>query len=182
MNVTETLLEILKFTIPSVVVLVGTSFIVNKFLISQIQRKQLAIFQDAQDTTLRFRLQAYERLVLFLERISPRQLIPRVYDSEMTVLDLQQMMTYTITTEFEHNLSQQIYISKNGWETVKSIKEQEINMINNIGRTLDPDAPAKELHARIMEYLLRTEGQTPTEVGLIILNDEVRKIMSFGSV
>src|ERR1019366_157382 len=114
--------------------------IVKKFLVSQMQRKQVALFKDTQDITLRLRLQAYERLVMFVERISPRQLVTRVYDPSMTVRDLQIAMTMTIRTEFEHNLSQQIYVSHNVWETVKGVKEQEINMANQLSRALNPDA------------------------------------------
>lgn len=180
-NITTTLLEIAKYTIPAIVVLIATSNIVKRFLISENQRKQMAIFQDAQDVTLRLRLQAYERLSLFLERISSRQLIPRVYDPSMTVQDLQAAMVLSIRTEFEHNLSQQIYVSKNVWETVKGVKEQELNMINRISQTLDPNASARDLHARIIEVVAKAEGDLPTEVALQIINDEAIKVMQFGS-
>ncbi|MES2702471.1 MAG: hypothetical protein V4649_07525 [Bacteroidota bacterium] len=181
-NIVATLLEILKYTIPALIVLAASYLIVKKFLVSQIQRKQLAIFSESQDVTLRLRLQAYERLVMFIERMHPRQLIPRIYDPSMTVSDMQQAIVFAIRAEFEHNLSQQIYVSKNVWETVKNVKEQELNMNNTIARSLNPDAPAKELHARILEYLSKAEGQTPTDVALHIINDEVRKVMSYGAV
>jgi hypothetical protein len=182
MDILTSILEVAKYTIPSLIVLASSYLIVRKFLIAQTQRKQLALFQDAQDITLRLRLQAYERLVLFIERITPRQIIPRVYMPEMTVRDLQQALTITIRTEFEHNLSQQIYVSKNVWETVRNVKEQEINMVNQIAKTLNPDAMAKELHTRIMDLVLKTEGELPTEVALHIINEEVRKVLSYGSV
>ena len=60
--------------------------------------------------------------------INPGNLVTRLYDPSMTVTDLQVAMVMTIRTEFEHNLSQQIYVSQNVWETVKGVKEQEINM------------------------------------------------------
>lgn len=175
------MLEIVKYTLPAIVVLISSYLIVQKFLVSQTQRKQLALFQESQDITLRLRLQAYERLVLFVERMNPRQLIPRVYDGSMTVRDLQLTMTLTIRTEYEHNLSQQIYVSKNVWETVKNVKEQELNMINRIAQTLNPDAPGKELHARILDIVLKAEEELPVEVALHILNDEVKKVMAFGT-
>lgn len=175
------LLEILKYTLPALVVLLATFLIVNRFLISQTQRKQLSLFQESQDITLRLRLQAYERLIIFVERISPRQLIPRIYDSSMTVLDLRTAITFGILGEYEHNLSQQIYVSKNVWETIKSVKEQEISMANQIAQKLDPAASAKELHAKIMDYVLAAESQTPTDVALAIINEEVKKVMAFGS-
>lgn len=164
------------------VVMASSYLIVKKFLVTQTQRKQLALFQDSQDVTLRLRLQAYERLALFIERINPRQLIPRVYDSSMTVRDLQLTMSITIRSEFEHNLSQQIYVSKNVWETVKNVKEQELNMVHHVGKMLDPDAPGKELHARILDFVMKDNGESPTDVALHIINDEARKVLSYGSM
>ena len=176
-----TILEILKYIVPSLVVLAACYLIVNKFLVAQYQRKQLALFKDTQDITLRLRLQAYERMVLFIERISPRQLINRVYDSSMTVRDLQIAMTITIRSEFEHNLSQQIYVSHNVWETVKNVKEQELNMVNRIAQTLDPETPAKELTARILEIVSNTDIELPTDMALHIINEEVRTVLYLGS-
>lgn len=180
-NTAAVLLDILKYTIPAFIVLVSTSLIVNKFLVTQTQRKQLSLFHEAQDVTLRLRLQAYERLVLFVERIGPRQLLPRVYDSGMTVMELRTAMTYNILGEFEHNMTQQIYVSKNVWETVKNVKEQEISMANQIAGKLDPNAPAKELYKLIMDYVLQADAQTPTEVALTVINEEVKKLMAYGS-
>lgn len=181
MDIAGTMLDLVKYTLPAVVVLISSYLIVQKFLVSQVQRKQLAIFHDAQDATLRLRLQAYERLILFIERISPRQMIPRIYDPSMTVSDLQHGILVTIRAEFEHNMSQQIYVSRNVWETVKNVKEQEMSMVNGIAKTLRPDAPANELHARILEYVLKVEGQLPTDVALQIINEEAKKVLSHGS-
>ena len=181
MDTSATLLDILKYTIPAIIVLISTSLVVNKFLISQTQRKQMAIFQDVQDTTLKLRLQAYERLVLFVERIGPRQLLPRIYDASMTVGEFRQIITYNILTEYEYNLSQQIYVSKNVWETIKNVKEQEINMANLIAKKLDPNAPSKELYSLILDYVLKAENETPVDVALAVINDEVKKVMAYGS-
>ncbi len=181
MDVTVTLLEILKYTLPAIIVLVATTTIVNRFIIAENRRKQMAIFEGAQDVTLRLRLQAYERMAMFTERISARQLIPRIYDPSMTVRDLHLAMTLTIRNEFEHNLSQQIYVSKNVWETVKGVKEQELNMVNRISQSLDPEAHARELHARILDVVSKAEGELPTDVALQIINAEVKTVMQYGS-
>ena len=183
METMQTILEIVKYTLPALVVLASSYLIVKKFLVSQNQRKQLALFQDAQDITLRLRLQAYERLVLFIERINPTLLIPRLYDQSMTVTDLRQAIVITIRSEYEHNLSQQIYVSKNVWETVKNVKEQEINMVHHISQSLKPDAPAKELHARILDYVLKAKDEElPTDVALHIINNEVRTVLTYGAM
>jgi hypothetical protein len=178
MTATQTLLEILKYIIPAIIVLIATSLIVNKFLVNDTKRKQLAIFQEGMQTTLRLRLQAYERLALFLERIHPRELITRVYQTGMTVRDLQTGLIASVHMEFEHNLSQQIYVSHQVWKTVQGVKEQELNMINQVASKLNPEGPAKELHQRIIDFIMTTENDLPVEVGLNIINTEAKMVLS----
>jgi hypothetical protein len=137
---------------------------------------------ETQDTTIRLRLHAYERLVLFVERIHPRQLIHRAYAPGMTVSALQQALLLHIKTEFEHNLSQQLYVSKHVWETVNAVKEQELTMITQIGRQLNPDAPAKELHERIVAFVVSSETEIPTEVALQIISEEAKRVLSYGTL
>jgi len=181
MNVATTLLEILKYTLPALIVLIATSAIVNKFIVAQNQRKQMAIFEGAQDITLKLRLQAYERLAIFVERMSSRQLMTRLYEPSMTVADLHYAATLSIRSEFEHNLSQQIYVSKNVWETVKGVKEQELNMLNRVSQSLNPEGHAREFYARVMELLSKAESELPTDVALQIINAEVKTVMQYGS-
>jgi hypothetical protein len=173
----QTFLDILKYTIPALIVLIATTIIVQKFLINETRKKQLAIFQEGQQTTLRLRLQAYERLTLFLSRIHPREIITRVYQPGMTCRDLQVMLVQSIRSEFEHNLSQQIYVSNEVWKTVQSVKEQEMAMINQIASRINPEASAKELHQKIMDYVLTREQEIPVEIGLEVINNEARLVL-----
>ncbi|RQO30935.1 hypothetical protein DBR32_09495 [Taibaiella sp. KBW10] len=177
MSIGEQILELLKYTVPALVVLIAATVIVNKFLVGEYKRKQLAVFQDGQETTLRLRLQAYERLAMFIERAHPRELVPRIYVSGMTVRDLQTLSVASIKTEFEHNLSQQIYVSAQVWNTIISVKEQEIAMINQIAQDMNPDADAKELNARIINFIMTREDATPTEIALEVINNEAKKVM-----
>lgn len=177
-----TVLDILKYILPSIVVLIACYAIIQKFLVTELKRKQLALIHDTQETTIRLRLQAYERLVLFVERIHPRQLISRVYQSGMTVSDLQGALLFNIRTEFEHNLSQQLYVSKQVWETVRGIKEQEMNMIIQISKQLSPDADAKELNRRIADYVASSEGDMPGDIALQIINEEAKRMLNYGNL
>jgi len=174
----QTFLEILKYTIPAIVVLIACTIIVNKFLINETQRKRLAIFRQGMDTTLRLRLQAYERLAMYMERIHPRVLIPRVYETGMTVRDLQTAMLEVVRAEYEHNLSQQIYVSAQVWKTVQSVKEQEMAMMNQLASQLNPEASAKELHQRMIEFIVANENSIPAEVALEVINNEAKLILS----
>lgn len=183
MNLTlAAVLEILKYILPALVVLLATYTIVSKFIHKETRQKHLELLQDTQNVTIRLRLQAYERLVIYLERIHPRQLVPRLYQQGMTVSELRSVLVYTINTELEHNYSQQIYVTKKVWDTVRHVKEQELNMINNIAQQLDPQAPARDLHTRIVDYILTTDGGMPTEIALQIIQDEARMVLNHGSI
>jgi len=175
----DTLLDILKYTLPAIIVLIANAIIVNKFLITEMRKRQMAIFQDGLQISLRLRLQAYERLTLLLERVQPRSIIPRLYHSGMTVQGLQYALIHSIKQEFEHNLSQQIYVSDRVWQTVVGIKEQEMAMINRIAATLKPEASAKELHHRILDYILKSEeDKLPIQIGLSLIQQEAKLVLS----
>ncbi len=178
MTALQTILEILKYIIPAIIVLIATTTIVKRFLVNETERKRLAIFAEGQDTTLRLRLQAYERLALYMERIHPRVLIPRLYSTGMTTRELQAAILETIRMEYEHNLSQQIYVSTQVWKTIQSVKEQEIAMINQIVTLLNPDGSAKELHQKIVDFILTNENDLPVEVALDIINREAKLVLS----
>jgi hypothetical protein len=178
----ETILEILKYTLPAIIVLISSYMIVKKFLVTETTRKQIALMHDTKDTTIRYRLQAYERLVLFIERIAPQALVPRIYQKGMSAADLRAALVFNINAEFEHNLSQQVYVSKEVWQTVRGVKDQEVNMINHIHQQLGPNASAVELHKKIVEYVLTAEGELPTDIALQIIQGEAKRVLSTGSL
>ncbi len=180
--ITTTLLELLKYTVPALVVLLTSYLVVNKFLVSDTQRKQISLLRETQDVSHRLRLQAYERLTLFLERIHPRNLTARVYVTGMSAPEFAAAMNLTIQTEWEHNISQQIYVSRQVWETIRGVKEQELNMINQLAAQLKPEATAADLNRRMVEAVLSEPDELPTEVALQIVHDEARKVLSLGAV
>lgn len=174
------ILEILKYTLPAAIMMGITYLIVQKFLVSELQRKQIALLHETHNVTIPLRLQAYERLSLFVERIQNRQIISRVYSPGMTVADLRQALVITINAEWEHNLTQQIYVSRQVWETVKHMKEQELSLIHNMAQQLSAEAPARELQTRMSEYINSQEEETPGAVALAIISEEAKRVLSYG--
>ncbi len=174
------ILEIAKYILPAIVVLIATYLIVNKFLVKEIERKQLAIFQENSSTSLKLRLQAYERLSIFVERMHPNSMISRYYVPGTTAQDLQLSMVQGIRAEFEHNLSQQIYVSHELWQTLKTVVEQEITMINRVGASIAMGEPATLLMSKMTEYIVTTESVMPTAIALETINREAKQML-FGS-
>ena len=148
------LLEILKYTLPSVVVFLTAYFILKQVLNKQTEQYQAEIKTQLTRENLKMitpiRMQAYERMVLFLERIAPSNLILRQNQSGLNVFQFQKRLIHAIREEFEHNLSQQLYISTNAWEQAVQAKEEVVRLINTAASQLKSDEPSTELGALII--------------------------------
>jgi hypothetical protein len=136
-----------------------------------------AAAQEQQAVVLPLQLQAYERIVLFVERISPQSLISRINQPGFTVLDMQIGMVSSIKSEYDHNVSQQIYVTAAAWEAVKTVKEQTISIINQVALKLPPDANAIELNKQLLE-LFMAQKESPAEIAAEIINVEAKKLMN----
>ena len=114
------LLEILKYVLPSLVVLAAAYYLLKLFLDNEQNKRLSDIKMAGYKIITPIRLQAYERLVLFIERISPESLVMRVHKPELSAMQMQTNLIQTIREEFEHNLSQQVYVSSQAWELVRN--------------------------------------------------------------
>ncbi|PSL48084.1 hypothetical protein CLV51_102946 [Chitinophaga niastensis] len=125
---------------------------------------------------LPLQLQAYERMALYTDRITPQSLIGRIYQPGFSAVDMQISMVQNIKAEYEHNVTQQIYVSATTWEAVKTLKEQTISVINQVAIQLPPDAPAMELNKQILEVFMQA-GESPAELTAQIINAEAKRLM-----
>lgn len=139
------LLYSLRYAIPSVVVFFTAYFLLKEFFQMESQRRKQDILAERLRISLPVRLQAYERIILLLERISPGSLISRLHKPGMTAPEFQRLLVHTIRDEFNHNLSQQLYVSVPAWEMVKSAKEEMISQVNTAAARLDEKATSADL-------------------------------------
>jgi len=152
----ETMLEILKYTLPAIIVLLATFIIIRAFMENETKRRSSEIVQSGLKTMIPVRMQAYERLVLFLERTLPENLVLRSNRPGMKGFELKAEMIKNIREEFEHNMSQQLYVSEKAWALIGEAREEMIHLINTSGRGLDDKAGSREAAAAIMgEFLQR---------------------------
>ena len=166
------IMEILKYTIPALIVFLTTLFVVRSYYKNDQEKRKNEIRMLNQKIITPIRLQAYERIVLFLERISPDSVIMRLNDPKMKAAQLQSDILSTIRAEFEHNLSQQIYVSNKAWEVVKSARSSIIQIINKAAEKVKPDAPAYELSKVILESMMEA-SKTPVMVAIEFLKKEM---------
>lgn len=165
--------EIVKFTLPSLIVFFTAFYVLRLMIKKEQENKRIEIVMNNQKMITPLRLQAYERIILFLERISPNSIVMRLQTPTMTVQQLQKEMLVIIRTEFEHNLSQQLYVSIEAWEEVKIAKEKTIKIINSLCDELKPTDNAMQLSQLLFEELIEME-QTPTQKAINSLKEEIR--------
>ena len=160
------------------VALTGLLFflVVKKYFDNEQKVRMLEMRIEEHKESLRvvspIRLQAYERMALFLERISPNSLVLRCYHPGMDMQTLQSEMTSSIRSEWEHNLSQQVYMSSDVWQKIRQAKEEMINIVNSSASTLERDAAPTELAGRVFATV--TEKDLPTDAALECMKAEIK--------
>lgn len=179
--------DTLMYFVPAFLVMIAMFMVVKRFTDSQltlfrrllerdIQLKSMEDRMEKQRGSIPLKLQAYERLVLFLERISPNSLLVRVHRGGMSAQQLQADLVATIRAEFEHNLSQQIYVSEQSWEEVKAAKEELIRIVNNAFSGVGAAATGIQMSSKIFEQVLGMET-VPTQKAIDFLKSEAKKIL-----
>jgi hypothetical protein len=169
------LLEILKYVLPSLVVMATSYYLLKLFLDNEQKKKNSEIKMAGYKIITPIRLQAYERLVLFLERISPESLVMRIHKTDMTAVQMQSVLLQNVREEFEHNLSQQVYVSSQAWEVIRTAREDIIKIVNTAAAKLNDNATATDLSQKIFELSL-TENKLVIKSALEFLKNEIRQV------
>lgn len=122
-------------------------------------------------------LQAYERLVILVDRIALPHLISRVNQPHATSREMQLLLTQNIRSEFDYNITQQIYVTPDAWNAVKNLKEQNLLIINQLANVLPPQATGLDLNKLLLEFLMNDKKGTLHEVVSEALSYEAKKLM-----
>jgi len=172
----EALADILKITIPALIVFLTSYFLLRNMIRNdQDKRRQELILQNSRTVTP-IKLQAYERIVLFLERISLESMLLRVSTADMTAAQLHSALLSTIRSEFEHNLSQQIYMSQQAWEVARNARSNMIKIINTEAEKMPQNATAIALSKQLLEKIMELDKE-PTRVAIEYIKAEVGRMI-----
>lgn len=165
--------QIFLILIPAALVLFGMYISVNSLLNKQVEIKNIDLKSDSRKITIPLQLQAYERIILLLERISPSNLLLRLNGSSLNVGDFKQIIVREIREEFSHNLSQQIYMSDITWAKVKTAVESTIGLINETAAGLDLTANGMELSKNLLNNVLNSPT-SPIEIAIEGVKADIR--------
>jgi hypothetical protein len=123
-------------------------------------------------------LQAYERLILLTDRISIPSLIHRVNQPGLTARDMQALLTQSIRQEFEHNITQQIYVTPEAWDAVRNFKEQNLLIINQVASFMPGETPGIELNKHLLDLLVQNPKVSLQNIVSEALSFEAKKLLN----
>ena len=168
--------EILKIVLPALMVFLAGYLAIRAMIRNEANRRKTELLFGSNKITLPIRLQAYERLILLLERISPESIIVRVNKKGMLASDLQAVLLGNIRAEWEHNLSQQLYVSHEAWEMVRNAKENIVKLINISADRVNPNELVIVLSQKILEIMVELDTN-PVSYAVDFLKKEVKEIL-----
>ena len=171
----EALTEFGKIILPAGAVLYAMFLTTRMFLNKEYEKRLIDIKIKNNETVLPVRLQAYERICLFLERIAPKNLIVRLNIGEMTAREFQQVLLHEIREEFGHNLSQQVYMSEESWNLVKNAMEEIIMLVNEASGELEEGAMSIDLSRKVFEKVIERQ-ELGTDMALSFVKNEIQQV------
>lgn len=124
---------------------------------------------------LPLRLQAYERMIVFIERINPANLLVRLHQQGISAKDLQAVILNEIRTEYQHNVTQQLYVNPAGWNVLRKLKEDTIAMLNNAVAGLPVDASGIDLSRKVLEHMA-TIAENPYDLSLELIQKDIHQL------
>lgn len=167
-----------QYLLPTLVAMLFAYLMVRAFLNNDVKKRKLDYLKEQGETGLRLRLQAYERMVLFLERIHPLQLSSQLYRNGMTVAQLQTAIIHQVNTEYNHNITQQVYADRDSWTKLRNAKEDTLNFIIECASQKNPDTDGKALVQEVAAQLSKRDGMLPSQDAALFIQGQASRILN----
>lgn len=168
--------DTLQFLLPAILVLITAYLLIDKMIKNEKEKYDFELRKQNSPNITTLKLRAYERLMLLLERITPHSMLLNRIGANMSVLELQATLLDDIRKEFEHNCSQQIYVSTELWQTIVAAKDNTVQLINLSSAQYESGEPASKLATTIIQ-IYDTQDETAIDAAKSMLKNEVSNIL-----
>ncbi|MBD1394312.1 DUF7935 family protein [Mucilaginibacter glaciei] len=169
------LIDILKYTMAGVGVVYIAFYLFKPYMDRSATIQLAELKKSISSQTLPLRLQAYERLVLFADRINPANLLIRLSGNGYTAAELHSLIVADIRNEFQHNVTQQIYVSERAWAVTKRVKEDTLSVVNTAIKALPENATGLDLGRIILNHLSKLE-QNPYDIATDLIRKDLEDL------
>jgi len=169
----ERIIDLILYAIPALITGIIAYYFFKEHTKNEDGRRRFLLHKDIQVNALPLRLQAYERMTLFLERISPNNILVRVVPKSSNKEDYEALLISTIEQEYDHNLTQQIYMSDECWNIITAAKNATIQLIRKAS-LLEKTATANKLREVVITEMM--DRRAPSDAALSFIKQEVSEI------
>jgi len=169
-------LELLKLTIPGLLTFLAAYFVLKTYLDQQTEQERIKLQREQRQSSLPLKLQAYERFSMFCERITIPNLLLRTRKEGMSAGELRLALLLALQQEYEHNITQQVYVSTQLWEIIKLAREESVNLIALAAQEVDQQAAGKALADRLMALVEEREALVVEQALLAIRKEAASKM------
>ena len=167
------IIELVSYTLPTLIMAFVAYSFFELYTKNETEKRNYLLKKDTKPDTLSLRLQAYERMTLFLERINPSQLLVRITPISNDKRDYQNFVIAQIEQEFEHNLTQQIYVSDDCWSIIMTAKNATIQMLL-VAAQNEKISDANQLRELILKDLF--DKPSPSSAAVAFIKNEVMQL------
>ncbi len=171
----EIAFQLALIVVPAGAVLMTAIFFMRKIAEREVRVAQLELKAERQKFFLPHRVEAYQRVILLMERIHPNSLIMRLNNPGLPAAAFQLKLLESIREEFEHNIAQQMYIAPASWDIARKAKDETMKIINLAGQQMGPTSTGMDLSSKIFEIVAEV-GTLPTEIAVKALKEDVQRL------
>lgn len=175
MNIQNVISEIIVFAGSGIIIVTVTYSLIKNDLVAYLKKGNSGERNQVNTGLLPLRLQAHERLVLFTERINPSNLFLRLHHSGITLTDLHSGVLNEIRSEYQHNITQQLYVSTATWDVVSKLKDDTIAMVNNAVKALPAEAQGVDLSRKVLQHMAAME-KNPYDLTLNVIKNDIHQL------
>ncbi len=166
-------IDLIKYVLAGgIVVSLANWMFWKKYNAHAFRLKMLEKKHAASKDLLPMRLQAYERLILFVERIDPVNMVVRLHEQDLSATEFEYRLVSEIRAEYQHNCTQQLYVSDVAWSVTKQLKDNTVALIRNAGVGLPAGAGARELGNVLLGHIASLE-ENPYQLALKTIKNEL---------
>jgi hypothetical protein len=175
MVLTDYLLDILKFTLAGIGTVYAAFYLIKPHLDKSESMHLIELKKTISNQTLPLRLQAYERVVLFIERANPASMLLRLHATGLSAAELHSIVANEIRNEFQHNITQQIYVSSRTWAVVTRVKDDTLSVVTNAVKALPETASGLDLSKTVLAHLSHLQDN-PYDIALKIVREDMEAL------
>lgn len=166
--------DVIKYFVAGMCIF-GAIYYILKPQQERAEKFQLLEFRKSLNAqTLPLRLQAYERVVLFIERTNPANMLIRLDSTSYSAAELHNIIMSEIRNEYQHNVTQQIYVSSRAWGILRRVKDDTMSIITNAKKGLPDHATGMDLSRVVLTHLSQLENN-PYDIALAVVREDMEE-------